>query len=111
MSRRKGGKILRARVDRDEALRTKINHLGIPETARQEISEDLHLIEAALAFDRIVISRDDSVKNLLRGITGNCPEFEKVIWCNPVHPEGETLEWLRSGARAIKAWQLGSRRA
>ena len=54
MSRRKGGKILRVRVDRDDALRTKVNHLGLPEASRQEISEDLHLIEGALAFDHIV---------------------------------------------------------
>ena len=51
MSRRKGGKILRPRVNRDEALRTKINRLGLPANDRHEIAEDLHLIEAALASD------------------------------------------------------------
>jgi len=110
MSRRKGGKILWVRVGRNDALRTKINHLGLPEAARQEISEDLHLIEGAMAFDRVVVSRDDSVRDLLRGISGRCPEFAKVIWCNPVDLGGEGLEWLRDGARVVKVWQLGSRR-
>ncbi len=110
MSRRKGGKILRVRVDRDVALRSKINRLGIPEPLRQEISDDLHLIEGALAFDGIVIFRDDSVRDLLRGLAGSCPEFEKVVWCNPVELGEEGVQWLRTGARVVKAWQLGSKR-
>jgi hypothetical protein len=52
-------KILRPQVPRDESLRTKINHLGLPENHRQDLSEDLHLVEAALATDRVVISRDE----------------------------------------------------
>jgi hypothetical protein len=39
MSRRKGGKILRVSVNRDDALRTKVNRLGLPEASRQEIAE------------------------------------------------------------------------
>lgn len=111
MARRKGGKILQPTIPHNDALRTKINHLGLPEASRQEISEDLHLIEAALACDNIVISRDDSVRAPLRSVTGSCPEFEKVVWCNPVDLGEEGLEWLRTGARVVKAWQLGSRRS
>lgn len=111
MGRRRGGKILRPHVARDVALRTKINHLGLPEASRREISDDLHLIEAALACDSIVISRDDSVRVLLQSATRSCPEFAKVLWCNPVDLGNEALEWLRSGARSVKAWQLGSKRS
>jgi hypothetical protein len=110
MSRRKGGKILRPRVGRDESLRTKVNRLRLPGNDRHEITEDLHLVEAALFFDRIVVSRDDSVRDLLRGIAGSCPEFAKVVWCNPVELGQEGVEWLRTGARTVKAWQLGSKR-
>lgn len=110
MTRRKGGKIIRPVVTRDLALRTKINHLGLPQASRREIDEDLHLLEAAMAFDRIVVSRDDSVRALLQSITGNCPELAKIVWCNPVEVGGEGLEWLRAGARVVKAWQLGSKR-
>jgi hypothetical protein len=111
MARRKGGKILRPRIPRDEALRNKINHLGLPEQSRQEISEDLHLIEAALASDSVVVSRDDSVRALLQSITSSCPEFSKVVWCNPVELGKDGLEWLHEGARSVKAWQLGSKRS
>jgi hypothetical protein len=111
MSRRKGGKILRPRVDRDEGLRAKINRLGLPGNARHELAEDLHLVEAALASDRIVVSRDDAARALFRSVTGDCPEIEKVLWCNPVELGEEGVEWLRTGARVVKAWQLGSKRS
>jgi hypothetical protein len=68
------------------------------------------LVEAALESDGIVISRDDSVHRLLRGISGNCPEISKIVWCNPVALGASALDWLRNGARAVKVWQLGSKR-
>jgi hypothetical protein len=104
------GKLLRPAIGRDAALRSKINHLGLPGSSRQEIEEDLHLVEAALAHDRIVVSRDDSVHELLRSITGNCVEIRKVVWCNPVTLADEVLVWLSNGAPVVKVWQLGSKR-
>jgi hypothetical protein len=104
------GKLLRPLVVQNTALRKKINHLGLPEQDRLAISEDVHLIEAALASDHVVISRDDAVYKLLRGITGSCPEIRKVVWCNPVALGYEALEWLRNRAAPVKAWQLGARR-
>lgn len=101
------GKLLRVSVAQDTSLRDHIHHMGLPEQDRQTISEDLHLLEAALAFDRIVVSRDDAVEGLLRGITRNCRQIRKVVWCNPVGAGDEALEWLRSGARPVKVWHLG----
>ena len=103
-------KLLRPPIERDAMLRSKINRLGLPGNARQEIEEDLHLVEAALAHDRIVVSRDDSVHELLRSITGNCAEIRKVVWCNPVTLADEVLDWLGKGAPVVKVWQLGSKR-
>jgi hypothetical protein len=104
------GKLLRPLVKHDKLLRSKINRLGLPGDSRQEIEEDFHLVEAALAHDRIVVSRDDSVHEILRSITGNCVEIRKVVWCNPVTVGEDGLHWLQSGARIIKVWQLGSKR-
>jgi hypothetical protein len=104
------GKIIRLPSPANVALRRKINRLGLPQASRRTISDDVHLIEAALAGDGVVISRDDEVHRLLQGISGNCREIEKVIWVNPVTDDLEKIEWLRRGARRVKAWQLGSRR-
>jgi hypothetical protein len=103
-------KLVRPRIERDKLLRSKINHLGLPENSRQAIEEDFHLVEAALACDLIVVSRDDTVHRLLRGITGSCVGIRKIIWCNPVTLGEETLDWLRQGAPVVKVWQLGSKR-
>jgi hypothetical protein len=107
---RKDGKILRRHVKPNQALRTKVNRMGLSQASRQAIVEDLHLVEAAAASDSVVISRDDAVHRLLRGITGNCPEIRKIVWCNPVTLGEDGLYWLRSGAPVVKVWQLGSKR-
>jgi hypothetical protein len=103
-------KLLRPMIVRDAALRAKINRMGLPGGSRQEIEEDFHLVEAAIAHDRIVVSRDDSVHEILRSITGNCAEIRKVMWCNPVTLADEVLDWLSKGAPVVKVWQLGSKR-
>jgi hypothetical protein len=105
------GKIIRLPSPANVALRGKINRLVLPQTSRQTVSDDVHLIEAALAADSVVISRDDEAHHLLQSISGACPEIEKVLWVNPVKDDLEKLDWLRQGARSVKAWQLGSRRS
>lgn len=107
---RKKGKILRPRVTANDALRRKINCFGLPQAARKEIIEDIHLVEAAMASDRVIISRDDAAQRLRSNITGSCPEIRKVIWCNPVTVSDDGLRWLRNGAPVVKVWQLGSKR-
>jgi hypothetical protein len=104
------GKLLKQPIAPDGALRSKINHLGLPEGDRQKIMEDVHLVEAALSSDLVVVSRDDEAEGLLQGITHACPEIRKVVWCNPVTLGDEALDWLKRGARSVKVWQLGSTR-
>ena len=107
---RKKGKILRPHVAANDALRRKINRLGLPQAARKEIIEDIHLVEAAMASDGVIISRDDAAQRLLSNITGSCPEIRKIIWCNPVTVSDDGLRWLSHGAPVVKVWQLGSKR-
>ena len=104
------GKLIRLRIGPDTDLRAKINRLGLPDQDRQAVSEDIHLIEAAIASDHIIISRDDSVERLLSGIAPSFPEFGMVVWCNPVARGSEALEWLGNRAESVRAWQLRSQR-
>jgi len=105
------GKLLRVRVQRDGALRNKINRMGLRDQDRRAVQEDLHLIEAACASDRVVISRDDAAHVLLSSIAPSCPGFRNVMWCNPVTRGPQALEWLRDGAARVRAWQLRSARS
>lgn len=53
----------------------------------------MHLIEAALVSDRIVISLDDHARTEL------CvPIAAEVMWINPVAQGGHVIYWLRNGA-------------
>jgi hypothetical protein len=64
--------------------------------------KDLHLVEAALVTDRIVISLDDRARTEL-----SVPAAAEVMWVHPVDEGGRVIYWLRSGAALVKEWKLG----
>jgi len=61
------------------------------------VLKDLHLIEAALATDRIVVSRDGLVVDASKDI----------VWVNAVLEGGHAVYWLRNGAPDKEEWRLG----
>jgi hypothetical protein len=63
--------------------------------------KDLHLIEAALLTDHIVISLDDRARTEL-----SVPASEEVMWINPVDEAGHVIYWLNKGAGPVDAWKL-----
>jgi len=92
---RSRGKTVSLTIVPNEGLRSQV-----PATAA--IRKDLHLIEAALATDNIVISLDDSA----------CASFrvdaaKEVVWVNPVAEGGHALYWLNKGAGNVEEWKLG----
>ena len=72
----------------------------VPGTASAR--KDLHLIEAALATDNIVISLDDRARTEL-----SLPAAAEVMWVNPVDERGHVICWLNKGAEPIEEWKLG----
>jgi hypothetical protein len=64
--------------------------------------KDLHLVEAALATDKIVISLDDRARSELA-----LPAAAQVMWVNPVDEGGHVIYWLNNGAKPIDEWKLG----
>jgi len=66
------------------------------------VQKDLHLIEAALATDKVVISLDDRAQADL------CVDATKeVTWVNAVAEGGHAIYWLRDGAPPKNEWKLG----
>ncbi len=63
--------------------------------------KDLHLIEAALATDKIVVSLDDTARAEL-----SVPAAE-VMWVHPVDEGGHVIYWLNKGAEPRDEWKLG----
>ena len=66
--------------------------------------KDLHLVEAAVATDRTVVSLDDRASQDL------CVEATReIVWVNAVGEGGHAIYWLRTGANPKDEWKLGYR--
>jgi hypothetical protein len=62
--------------------------------------KDAHLLEAALATDRIVASLDDLVRALFAGASKkDVREISRIMWINP-HPNcSDVSNWLAEGGK------------
>jgi hypothetical protein len=81
-----------------EELRTQLN------VSLTAIQKDLHLIEAALATDRVVISLDDRARGQL-----SVEATKDVVWVNAVAEGGHVIYWLNHGANPVEEWKLSYR--
>ncbi len=88
----------------------KIVDIGVVENAdvRSQVTlspavmKDLHLVEAALATDKLVVSLDDRARAELR-----VEATRDVTWVNAVADGGHAIYWLRAGANPVSHWKLG----
>jgi len=74
---------------------------------QRAIRKDAHLIEAAFRTDRIVVSRDDTVRNLFRRACQTIRQVREVLWANPEVEQEQVASWLQDGARDEPARRLG----
>ena len=92
----------RAKVEGIADVRNEDLRAEAPATASAQ--KDLHLIEAALATDKIVISLDDTARAEL-----SVPAAADVMWIHPVDEGGRVMYWLNKGAGVVDEWKLGVR--
>lgn len=88
-------------------LSGKVERVAANEGTRKAMLKDLHLIEAALASDRTVISLDEKARKPFAEASGSVGELKKVVWVNPAQEKEEAISWLQNGAKAEKKRQLG----
>jgi hypothetical protein len=69
--------------------------------------KDFHLVEAAIAHDKTVVSSDEIVRRLFKRAALGVAAVRKVVWVNPVKEAEEPLTWLRGGAKAENVRMLG----
>jgi len=69
--------------------------------------EDVHLIEAALVTDRLVVALDERVRRHYRRACSVVPGLRRIVWVNPNRKEESANIWLRTGARAERLRMLG----
>ena len=91
------------RIDARETV--KLADLSTSE--RREAEKDIHLLEAALSGDLVVISRDASARRVFRKVFQDNSRIRRVMWLNPVSDATETDVWLAEGAKRVPEFTLG----
>jgi len=80
---------------KDEDLRKEIFSAAASDRDRKEMEKDLHLIEAALATDHIVVSLDETAKECFAKAAQRVGRLGEIIWINP-HQDDDALECLKN---------------
>lgn len=85
-------------VPRDQALHQHIDQYAQSKKSQLAMSKDVHLVEAALQADKVVISMDEVVRGCFRHLSQQAHQLKQLIWVNPCHEHEAPLDWLRNGA-------------
>jgi len=91
------GKVVNIEESPNERVRNQV-------PKRKAVQKDLHVVEAAIATDNVVISLDDRAHADFRvEATAN------ITWVNALAEGGHAIYWLKKGAKPVKRWKLGYR--
>ncbi|WP_138755789.1 hypothetical protein [Paenibacillus sinopodophylli] len=80
-----------------EQIRTTIDKYAPNDKAKDAILKDVHLVEAAIQTDEIIISCDNKMRVLLYNLTSKCGDLKNIVWVNPVNPYESASEWIQNG--------------
>jgi hypothetical protein len=94
-------KIVKIQIAPDQSMRRRLKRQCPTAAEKEAMLKDVHLIEAALAADKIVASLDDEARRLF-----NVAELSTVVWVNPVAHHEDCLTWLADGAEPVERWLL-----
>jgi hypothetical protein len=97
-------------LGKDSSLRERIREKRLNSGVVQAMLKDLHLIEAAFATDRIVISLDEKARRYFAQASSIIDELGEILWANPVFKKERVVAWLNNGAKPQKSRQLGYRK-
>ncbi len=82
----------------DGGCRVQLEELVADEYQMHRMDKDMHLVEAALISDRLIASRDESVRSDFRMFACDIRALSTLTWVNPCVPEDEAMDWLKAGA-------------
>jgi len=87
----------------DSGLAARAKEIPCAEEVRQEILKDLHLLENALATDRVVLSMETNVFRLFATYKKALKVPRAVAWVNPTDDAAACMAWLLAGAAVDSA--------
>lgn len=94
-------------VEEEAALRKALNEALTSNTDREAVAKDTHLIEAAMATDRIIASCDEKARKPLHIAAAQVKSLRSLIWVNLANEGEDCSGWLRQGAPARAERKLG----
>ncbi len=89
-------------------LRDSVASSATTERERQVLLKDMHLVEAAIVADRVVVSCDNEARGAFRNAAHRVPELRDIMWVNPTEDPERVLRWLSQGAGREAEFLLGS---
>lgn len=72
--------------------------------------KDIHLLEAAIAADRLLISKNRKDMERFIAITDRVGEIQMIVWVNPMNTDDLCFPWLENGCPAERHRMLGSKK-
>jgi hypothetical protein len=99
-------KILDLDIEHQGALSVAWSDRGLTAKQAEAAQRDLHLVEAAMLADAIVVSLDKRASEFLKKALCCEKRFAKLCWINPEAEPDAVFEWLNQGAKAEKRWRL-----
>jgi hypothetical protein len=94
-------------VEADEDLRKALT-LDVSEKDAETMLKDVHLLEAALATDWRVASKETGCRECFRSVAPKVKAIRKIYWVDPTIAEEEPIEWLHRGAPLDAHRRLGA---
>lgn len=93
----------------DNVLREKVSKTASNPSSRIAMQKDIHLLEAALATNKTVLSRDKKCRKYFQQAASVVAEIKPILWANPEEPNDNAITWLERGAPNEQERQLGYR--
>lgn len=75
-------------------IKIEFQNLELSQNIRVSLEKDIHLIEAALEVDKIVISKDKKARLNFCIISDDLNDIKRIMWANPTVIEDDTMSWL-----------------
>ena len=86
-------------VEHDSRLRRYLLlRAGNAEDRRLAARNDVHLLEAALATDNRILSKERIAREFFSTCSEGMRKLGPILWANPCRPEDRTCDWLRCDA-------------
>lgn len=99
-------------LDVDEAatgLAGALAGLGGPAAEQKIMLKDCHLLEAALASEQRIISKDEAAYFHFYHASGIISQLRTIMWASPMREADVCADWLAAGAKPETKRKIGRR--